>query len=272
MATIDLGRIKPVWQGTWAGSTAYEVEDIVRYGADSYICTTAHTSDASTFTNDSANWEVMAQGSDLPTQSGQSGKVLKTDGSTLSWGQAGGMVPILSYSSANYGAQFLDIDNIFSDDYATYKMFLDLTPATNGDDLRMRLLANGTQEAGGAYRSISGGVEGASGGQNCDQARNWYNQNEWQLQPAGGSIGNDSTRGGVLYELTFYNVRKSGVYSSFNGNAFMVRDLGDNTHSVVTGGMCMQAANTAFTGVRFYPDSGNINRVSVSVFGVTGTV
>ena len=89
MPTIDLGRIKPIWQGQWAGSTAYVKDDIVRHGADSYICVTAHTSHASTFSNDSANWELMIQGTDLPTQSGQSGKVLKTDGSSLSWGDSG---------------------------------------------------------------------------------------------------------------------------------------------------------------------------------------
>jgi len=53
---------------------------------NSYICTTAHTSDASTFSNDSANWDTMATGANIPTQTGNSGKVLKTDGSSLSWG------------------------------------------------------------------------------------------------------------------------------------------------------------------------------------------
>lgn len=97
MATIDLGRIKPVWQGTWAGSTAYEVEDIVRHGVDTYICTTAHTSDATTFSNDSANWETMAQGADIPSQSGQAGKALVTDGTSLSWGNGGLIVKATRY-------------------------------------------------------------------------------------------------------------------------------------------------------------------------------
>lgn len=86
MATIDLGKIKPVWKGTWAGSTAYEKNDMVAQGVNSYICTTAHTSDASTFGNDSANWDVMATGADIPSQSGNAGKGLVTDGTNLSWG------------------------------------------------------------------------------------------------------------------------------------------------------------------------------------------
>ena len=88
MAQIDLGKIKPVWKGAWAGSTVYEKNDMVSESNNSYICTAAHTADASTFSNDSANWDIMATGSNLPVQTGNSGKVLQTDGSALSWAEA----------------------------------------------------------------------------------------------------------------------------------------------------------------------------------------
>ena len=101
MPTVNLGRVKMKWRGVWAGSTAYAKDDIVRFGADTYVATTAHTSDATTFSNDSANWETMAQGAEIPSQSGQAGKVLKTDGSTLSWGEdTGGQ--IVQVHSSNY--------------------------------------------------------------------------------------------------------------------------------------------------------------------------
>ena len=83
--TVDLGKVRPVWKGTWSGSTAYEVHDMVKNGVNSYICTTTHTSDASTFSNDSANWDDLAQGAEIPSQSGQAGNFLQSDGSTLSW-------------------------------------------------------------------------------------------------------------------------------------------------------------------------------------------
>ena len=87
MPTVNLGRVRMKWRGAWAGSTAYAKDDIVRHGADTYVATTAHTSHATTFSNDSANWELMAQGADIPTQSGQTGNYLQTDGSTLSWAE-----------------------------------------------------------------------------------------------------------------------------------------------------------------------------------------
>ncbi len=46
MADFRLGRLKFKWQGAWATSTAYVVDDIVKYGAYSYVCTTNHTSSA----------------------------------------------------------------------------------------------------------------------------------------------------------------------------------------------------------------------------------
>src|SRR5210317_1006952 len=63
MATVNLGRLRLIWRGEWAVSTAYVLDDVVRQGVSTYICTNAHTS-TSSFTNDIANWDLMAIGSD----------------------------------------------------------------------------------------------------------------------------------------------------------------------------------------------------------------
>ena len=88
MATVNLGRIRQVWRGTWATGTAYVKDDVVLSGVNSYICVNAHTAGA-TFAGDSANWELMVQGTEIPSQTGQAGKALVTDGSSLSWDKAG---------------------------------------------------------------------------------------------------------------------------------------------------------------------------------------
>jgi hypothetical protein len=64
MAEFRLGRLKFNWRGAWTASTAFIIDDIVRYGASSYVCTTNHTSDASAtgFPNDSANWDLHTEG------------------------------------------------------------------------------------------------------------------------------------------------------------------------------------------------------------------
>ena len=46
MADFKLGRIKFKWRGDWATSTAYVVDDIVKYGGNVYVVTN-HTSQSS---------------------------------------------------------------------------------------------------------------------------------------------------------------------------------------------------------------------------------
>ena len=47
MADFKLGRIKFKWRGDWATSTAYVVDDIVKYGGNVYTVVTNHTSQSS---------------------------------------------------------------------------------------------------------------------------------------------------------------------------------------------------------------------------------
>jgi len=44
MADFKLGRIKFKWRGDWAINTSYLIDDVVKYGGNTYVCTTNHTS------------------------------------------------------------------------------------------------------------------------------------------------------------------------------------------------------------------------------------
>ena len=93
MATIDLGKIKQVFRGTYNNSTAYVPDDLVVFTdtniTSTYICTTASTgNNPSSGGTAHANWAYVAKGvaDPIPSQSGQSGKFLTTNGSALSFG------------------------------------------------------------------------------------------------------------------------------------------------------------------------------------------
>jgi len=58
MATINLGRIKPVFKGAYASGTAYVVDDIVVYSDESYICIQAGT--GQTPSSATAYWTKIA--------------------------------------------------------------------------------------------------------------------------------------------------------------------------------------------------------------------
>jgi len=77
MATIDLGKIKQVFRGTYNNATAYAVDDLVVFTDGSvtstYICTTASTgNNPSSGGTAHANWAYVAKGvaDPIPSQSG----------------------------------------------------------------------------------------------------------------------------------------------------------------------------------------------------------
>ena len=61
MADFILGRLKFKWKGDWATSTTYIIDDIVKYGANSYVCVNNHT--ANDFYTDlgNSNWSLFTE-------------------------------------------------------------------------------------------------------------------------------------------------------------------------------------------------------------------
>ena len=83
MATLNLGRIKPVFRGAYSGSTAYVIDDIVTSGGSSYICIQAHGAGTQAVTV-TAYWSVLAStGTDVGTTITAQGDILYRDGSGL---------------------------------------------------------------------------------------------------------------------------------------------------------------------------------------------
>ena len=66
MAEFRLGRLKFNWRGDWGISTAYVIDDIVKYGSNTYVCKANHTSSANEnlfYSNDlTANWSLHTEG------------------------------------------------------------------------------------------------------------------------------------------------------------------------------------------------------------------
>jgi len=87
MATVNLGRIKPVFRGAYSGSTAYVVDDIVTHGNETFICIQAGTGNA---TSNASYWTKLAakgadgsDGTDVGTTLTTQGDILYRDGSGL---------------------------------------------------------------------------------------------------------------------------------------------------------------------------------------------
>ena len=65
MADFRLGRLKFNWRGDWQVATAYVIDDIVKFGANTYVCISNHTSvsnESMWYGNDAARWQLHTEG------------------------------------------------------------------------------------------------------------------------------------------------------------------------------------------------------------------
>jgi hypothetical protein len=67
MADFVLGRLKFKWRGDWTASTAYLIDDIVKYGGNTYVAIVNHTSASTTeafYTdlNSNSYWQIHTEG------------------------------------------------------------------------------------------------------------------------------------------------------------------------------------------------------------------
>ena len=105
MATIDIGKIKPVFRGTYDNSTAYVLDDIVYYNGSSYVAKTSTTGNLPT---DTTKWNILASGSggiwDSNLSIGSTGQVVKVgSGGALEFGTI--VSKILGTSYISYGGR-----------------------------------------------------------------------------------------------------------------------------------------------------------------------
>ena len=93
MATVNLGRIKPVFRGAYNNSTSYVVDDIVTFGNETFIAIQAGSGNA---TSNASYWTKLAakgaDGTDVGATLTTQGDILYRDSSGLArlgYGTAG---------------------------------------------------------------------------------------------------------------------------------------------------------------------------------------
>ena len=157
MATVNLGKIKLVNRGTWSSGTTYTADDIVQYtdGAvtSTYICVVSssqgHTPSSSGTTH--ASWEFLAKGQDkLPSQSGQSGKFLPTNGSSLSFGSISQDWVRLNSSGSGSGAN-VGWTGHYTSDYQCYKVLMKGLYKGGSGNVRFRFYNTSSGQETGSY-------------------------------------------------------------------------------------------------------------------------
>jgi hypothetical protein len=198
MATIDLGKIKFNWRGTYAGGTAYVPDDVVYYMdgsvGSSYMCVANTTGNApSSGGTLHASWEYLAKGqatSPTTTQGdlivrgasaderlaiGSAGQAVKVNssGNGLEYGTAGGILQVKTSSNQDAaGSVSVSSTNTL---YDLPNHNVTITPSNANNKILISFQATG-ETTGNSHsysivlkRTISGGsstlIQGDIGGQ-----------------------------------------------------------------------------------------------------------
>jgi len=288
MATVNLGSIKFKWKGTYAGGTAYTIDDVVSYNGSSYICIQASTGNLPT---DTAYFEQMSSagtngtdGTDLGTTittqgdilyrdgsglqrlgAGTSGQVLQTGGTGAnpSWGTVSSdFVRIGTYTASGSATTTFTIDNAFSSTYDQYMVMVNLRTGDNNHNLYMRFLdGSGSELTNGWYRGFHGGGEATSGGANDAQYNYVWDGDKFKLTGAGGNWANFGTPNAVNYQATLYFYKPYTASGFGSMNAF----YGHYRFNAATDGRIMTGYNSGYfdnnnqqsRGISFISDTGN---------------
>jgi hypothetical protein len=120
MAEFKLGRLRFVWKGTWAPSTTYVKDDIIKYGGTTYVCLAGHTAN-SNFNVDllSDKWEIQSSGQEWVQTPWSTSTVYKV-GDLVKYG---GRVYI---STANHTSSNVEQGGFYTDESANrWDLFAD---------------------------------------------------------------------------------------------------------------------------------------------------
>lgn len=120
MATVNLGSIKFKWKGTYAGGTAYTIDDVVSYNGSSYICIQASTGNLPT---NATYFEQMSSagtnGTNLTTTLTTQGDLVYRDGAGLQRLGAGTAGQVLQTGGAGANPSWGNVSASMASAYAT---------------------------------------------------------------------------------------------------------------------------------------------------------
>ena len=275
MATLNLGRIKPVFRGAYNNSTAYVVDDIVTSGGSSYICIQASTGNA---VSNATYWTQMAAGgTDVGTTLTTQGDILYRDGSGLQRLPKGTANQVLKMNSGatapEYGdlssdfvklhettltsnATTVSIDGHFTSDYRHYFIQLDILPANSSTNFYMRFNVGGSVQSNSVYRGLLSGSEKYNSGHNFGtQGSQWYDNDYALVTGHSGTQSNNDNYGGAHVTQWLYHPLDTTRHTFLNQLHVYNNDANNNI-IMGYGGHTYQS-NSAVSGITYFPSNGD---------------
>ena len=287
MATIDLGKIKFNWRGTYAGGTAYVPDDVVYYMdgsvGSSYMCVANTTGNApSSGGTVHASWEYLAKGqasSPTTTQGdvivrgasadgrlaiGSAGQALKVNssGNGLEYGEAGGMVKLASASLTGQSLSSIDLDH-FSTTYKAYEFIFSQAHFSTTARFRCRLkrVDTNAHDTSNNYQWLSMHPYNQSGGGGSNVHSSWSN-GEWEIMGTNNCHQYWSCAGRITFFDPMSSTRKTQAEWKTVG------EENDRGQANIHNGYGQFLHMEEIKGFRIFPTSGTISAINYTLFGI----
>lgn len=189
--------------------------------------------------------------------------ITKLVSDSLGAGVGGSMVKLAKQTASSDAS--ISFDGYFSATYTNYILHItDLSPASDGQYPKMRFRINNSDASGGSYVGSIGRAYRTSGADAADISRSFYNQTEGEIAQDTDNVAAYTYSGIVnfinpLNTTTNKKVMFDGVHYNTDASVYM-RNYGTFTY---------RANTTALSGFTLFYGSGNVERGTFTLYGVT---
>ena len=181
--------------------------------------------------------------------------------------KGGGGLTFISHTNQTSDVSDVNIDNIFSTTYDSYIVIIRrFIPATDNKNMRMQIRtggSSGSDHTGGDYDYIAVGLTEA----NSSKTFGGDDQTQFFLTDDGE---NTEDIGGSCAHLTIHTDHSdsSGCTFQYNGTVKSSDNNNNLQGFMVAGQYGDSTGDVTATGLRFFAGSGNVSKITVTVFGV----
>ena len=279
MATVNLGRIKPVFRGAYDNSTAYVIDDIVTSGNETFIAIAATQGNA---TSDGSKWTKLAakgaDGTDVAATLANKEISFKTNAGALDGIPIGTAGQFLKVNSGATGYEFgtissdyvklasvdttnvseVNFDNYFSADYHHYEWVGSCLVSTNDYRVDFNPRVSGSNILANCYQGANYGYEQTNNSNANMSFDGRHNQTE------GGRLSWGRTDTPVVFKVQLFEAQNSSQYKTFMFDAASM----DTNYVYRRAGTAVWRNNTnAYTGMRFFSPNGANFTWKITMFG-----
>ena len=299
MATINLGAIKFTWKGTYAGGTAYVVDDVVEYNGSSYICILASTgnlpTNATYFEQMSAKGTAGTDGTDfstiLTTQgdllyrdgsgiqrlgAGTSGQFLKTlgTGANPAWSDAGGGDYVkLVDTNFDGSTVYNNLENVFDSQYSHFIIKLTgvYRNTSGGGALKMRFGVGSTPtyRTTGYTRAYDSFLVVISSSFQMLNNGSQINQSEFNFNTDGALPGTGDTASGQNFHIELFDINSTTLHKRFHEYHWGGEGAGYWAYGNGAGVSLNGNVSDPITGIQFFETTASVGMYgNMKLYGV----